>query len=73
MREMEEVGMKVLQDRTGKTDNVLAGFHWPIHSVGHLHLHIIAPADNMRFLSRIVFSGLFFGTTEAAIQMLHKK
>ena len=73
VKEMEEVGLKVLQDRTGQTDNVLTGFHWPIHTVGHLHLHIIAPADKMRFLSRIIFSGMFFGSSQAAIQMLEKK
>lgn len=73
VREMEEVGMKVLQEKTGQVDNVLTGFHWPIHSVGHLHMHIIAPADNMKFLSRIVFSRMFFGSTQAAIEMLEKK
>ena len=73
VRQMEEVGLKVLQDRTGQTEPALTGFHWPIHSVGHLHMHIIAPADNMRFLSRIVFSGMFFGSTQAAIEMLEKK
>ena len=73
MREMEEVGLKVLQDQTGQVGNVLTGFHWPIHSVGHLHMHIIAPADNMRLLNRIIFSGMFFGSTQAAIEMLEKK
>ena len=73
VREMEVVGLKVLQDRTGQTANVLTGFHWPIHSVGHLHLHIIAPADNMTFLNRIKYSGMFFGSTQAAIEMLEKK
>ena len=74
VREMEEVGLKVLQDQTtGQAGPALTGFHWPIHSVGHLHLHVIAPADKMRFLSRIVFSGLFFGSTQAAIEMLEKK
>ena len=73
VKEMEDVGMKVLQDRTGETENVLTGFHWPIHSVGHLHLHIIAPANQMSFLGRIKFSGMFFGSTQAAIEMLQKK
>ena len=70
---MEEVGMKVLQERTGQVGNVVTGFHWPIHSVGHLHMHIIAPADNMKFLSRIVFSRMFFGSTQTAIEMLERK
>ena len=73
VREMEEVGLKVLQDQTGQVGNVLTGFHWPIHSVGHLHMHIIAPADNMRLLNRIIFSGMFFGSTQSAIEMLEKK
>lgn len=32
------------------------GFHWPpFNSVGHLHMHAIAPAAKMGFLQRQMF------------------
>lgn len=32
------------------------GFHWPpFHMVSHLHLHVIAPADQMGFIARNMF------------------
>ena len=70
---MERVGLAVLRDKVGDPTNVLTGFHWPIHTVSHLHMHIIAPADKMRFLKKIEFSSMFFGSTQLAIEMLEKK
>ena len=73
VEEMEEVGLGVLRDMGGEAEMVLTGFHWPIHSVSHLHMHVIAPADKMSLTKRIVFSGMFFGSTQSAIEMLQKK
>lgn len=35
------------------------GFHWPpFNSIKHLHMHGIAPASNMSFLSKCMFKPL---------------
>ena len=73
VEKMEEVGLGVLRDMGGEAEKVLTGFHWPIHSVSHLHMHVIAPADKMSLAKRIVFSGMFFGSTQSAIEMLQNK
>ena len=55
------------------TEDLVCGFHWPIVSVSHLHLHVIAPTAAMNFFKRIEFSRkYFFGTVEQAIQLIEK-
>ena len=76
VRDMEELGLRVLQEQSGHTDKsnkVMTGFHWPLHTVSHLHMHIIAPSDNIKFLKKLEFSRMLFGSTQAAIEMLEKK
>ncbi|KAF6199070.1 hypothetical protein GE061_007095 [Apolygus lucorum] len=47
---------KMLTDNLGSTDNARLGFHWPpFHTVSHLHLHAIAPATDMGFMSKMMF------------------
>ena len=46
---MEAAGLRVLGQQGGDTGNVMTGFHWPLHTVSHLHMHVIAPADNLRY------------------------
>ena len=70
---MEEAGLRVLGQQGGDTGKVMTGFHWPLHTVSHLHMHVIAPADKMSLGKRLVFSGMFFGSTQSAIEMLQKK
>lgn len=37
-------------------DDARLGYHWPpFRSVKHLHLHAIAPASEMGFISRLIF------------------
>merc|ERR1712098_1028500 len=78
VEEMKEVGLKVLRDQGGDVEEVhskkaCTGFHWPIHTVSHLHMHIISPADTMTsWFKRIEFSRMIFGSTEDAIKMLQK-
>lgn len=73
VRDMEELGLRVLGEQSGDTDKVMTGFHWPLHTVSHLHMHIIAPCDNIKFLKKLEFSRMLFGSTQAAIEMLEKK
>ena len=73
VREMKELGVGVLLDQGGDVDKVMTGFHWPIHTVSHLHMHIISPSDGLRFIKKLEFSRMFFGDTESAIEMLEKK
>ena len=55
-------------------EDVLCGFHWPITTVSHLHMHIIAPQSSMGFLNKnVIFSKkIAFGTVETAIECLEK-
>ena len=48
VQEMEAAGLRVLGEQGGDTGKVMTGFHWPLHTVSHLHMHVIAPADNLR-------------------------
>ena len=73
VREMEELGLRVLVEQGGETGNAITGFHWPFHTVSHLHMHIIAPGDNIKFLKKLEFSRILFGSTQAAIEMLENR
>jgi len=52
----------------------LMGFHWPpFHTVSHLHLHVIAPSNQMGFISRTVFRpGIWFVTADYVRERLEK-
>ena len=55
-------------------EDFMCGFHWPIVSVRHLHMHVIAPTAAMNFFKRIEFSRkYFFGTVEQAIVLIEKR
>lgn len=44
------------------------GFHWPpFNSVGHLHMHAIAPVSKMGFLQRQMFKKDSFWYREADV------
>ena len=49
------------------------GFHWPIASVQHLHLHFIAPRQDMNCWKRIEFNSWGFANTKTAIETLRNK
>jgi hypothetical protein len=37
-------------------NSIRTGFHWPpFTTVGHLHLHIISPVENMSFIKNLMF------------------
>lgn len=75
IRRMEEIGWEVLANRLGPAgpEDVKVGFHWPIVTVGHLHLHVIAPASSMGIASRMIFSKMFFGDVPSAIELIESK
>lgn len=71
VKEMERIGLRVLSEKGGDVDTAVTGFHWPIHTVSHLHMHILSPSITGVFKS-IQFSRYFFGSTQQAVEMLEK-
>ncbi|KAF0045137.1 hypothetical protein F2P81_001666 [Scophthalmus maximus] len=74
---MVETGKEILQknDVTDLSD-VRFGFHWPpFCSVAHLHLHVLAPASQMGFISRLVYrmNSYWFITADQLIGFLNSK
>jgi len=69
---MERVGLDVLEKEGGDPSTCITGFHWPIHTVSHLHMHILSPQVD-GFIKKIIFSNWFFGNTASAIKMLENK
>uniref|UniRef100_F6QNA5 Adenosine 5'-monophosphoramidase HINT3 n=1 Tax=Monodelphis domestica TaxID=13616 RepID=F6QNA5_MONDO len=57
VEKMITVGKTVLQQKNiTNLSDVRMGFHWPpFCSIGHLHLHVLAPASQMGFLSRLIY------------------
>ncbi|XP_056142936.1 histidine triad nucleotide-binding protein 3 [Lampris incognitus] len=74
---MVEIGKEMLQ-KYNITDlsDVRFGFHWPpFCSVSHLHLHVLAPASQMGFMSRLFYrlNSYWFITADQLIQFLNSK
>jgi len=63
------LGEKLASDSSNDPRKVqkIMGFHWPpFHTVSHLHLHVIAPSDQMSFLARTIFrpNSMWFVSTD---------
>ncbi|KAG7229440.1 hypothetical protein INR49_012831 [Caranx melampygus] len=74
---MVEKGKEILQ-KNNVTDlnDVRFGFHWPpFCSVTHLHLHVLAPASQMGFMSRLFYrlNSYWFITADQLIEHLISK
>eukprot|EP00088_Acartia_fossae_P067221 TRINITY_DN8380_c0_g1_i1.p1 TRINITY_DN8380_c0_g1~~TRINITY_DN8380_c0_g1_i1.p1 ORF type:complete len:181 (-),score=34.29 TRINITY_DN8380_c0_g1_i1:3-545(-) len=74
VQEMLETGLKTLRESVSdiNTEDLRTGFHWPIHTVSHLHMHIIYPPPQ-GLISRIIFSSWFFKSTEQVLESLKSK
>ncbi|XP_029360648.1 histidine triad nucleotide-binding protein 3 [Echeneis naucrates] len=77
VKQMVETGKEILQ-KNNVTDlsDVRFGFHWPpFCSVTHLHLHVLAPASQMGFMSRLVYrlNSYWFITADQLIELLNSK
>ncbi|KAI3360404.1 hypothetical protein L3Q82_002315 [Scortum barcoo] len=77
VQQMVEMGKEILQ-KNNVTDlsDVRFGFHWPpFCSVTHLHLHVLAPASQMGFMSRLFYrlNSYWFITADQLIELLNSK
>ncbi|KAB7499387.1 Histidine triad nucleotide-binding protein 3 [Armadillidium nasatum] len=53
---MVKVGEQIMTENKGDLSGLRMGFHWPpFHSISHLHLHVIAPEEEMGLIARAIF------------------
>ncbi|KAL4657509.1 histidine triad nucleotide-binding protein 3 [Arapaima gigas] len=75
VEKMVELGKTMLQNNNvTDLEDIRFGFHWPpFCSVTHLHLHVLAPASQMGFMSRLVYrpNSYWFITADQLIQRLN--
>ena len=74
IKQMDAIGMKIFEEETefDKNSDLLSGFHWPFCAVQHLHLHLIAPKQEMNCFKRLEFHSIDFGSVDQAIEKLEK-
>ena len=73
VKKLESIGNQLIEERNIQQIDVLQGFHWPIYSMHHLHLHFIAPKSQMNWWKKLEFNSYGFGSSTAAIETLSKK
>lgn len=75
VEKMVEVGKKMLQQNNiTDLNDIRLGFHWPpFCSIAHLHLHVLAPASHMGFISRMFYriDSYWFITAEQLLERLN--
>ena len=72
IQKMKEIGMNLLAEKTDfdATSELLEGFHWPIVSVQHYHLHFTAPKQQMNCFKKIEFNSWSFRSMFKIIVLL---
>ncbi|KAG9493539.1 hypothetical protein GDO78_001440 [Eleutherodactylus coqui] len=74
VQNMVEIGKCVLQkNNVTDMEDIRLGFHWPpFCSISHLHLHVLAPASQLGFLSRMIYrlNSYWFITADQLIERL---
>ncbi|CAH2249700.1 Histidine triad nucleotide-binding 3 [Pelobates cultripes] len=74
LKNMVSVGKSVLQkNNVSDLEDIRLGFHWPpFCSIAHLHLHVLAPASQLGFLSRMIYriNSYWFITADQLIERL---
>ncbi|KAK9411560.1 histidine triad nucleotide-binding protein 3 [Crotalus adamanteus] len=74
LERMMAVGKAILQwSKCTNLDDIRMGFHWPpFCSIAHLHLHVLAPASQLGFLSRMIYrlNSYWFITAEQLMERL---
>ncbi|RXG52761.1 Histidine triad nucleotide-binding protein 3 [Armadillidium vulgare] len=73
---MVKVGERIMTENKGDLSGLRMGFHWPpFHSISHLHLHVIAPEEEMGLIARAIFkvNSYWFVHPDVAIETIKKK
>ncbi|GFS81234.1 histidine triad nucleotide-binding protein 3 [Nephila pilipes] len=74
--QMEAIAAEVLKQQGAVSMTTRIGYHWPpFISIPHLHLHVIAPEEELSMKSRIIFqpSTRWFLTTKEIVVKINSR